>query len=129
MPQMMRSIFAVMFGFMVMILSKVLLTLILLKILGAHPDQSAARNLALYLAFTFLAAAIGGYATARVDVFKPIQAAFVLAGLIFIMGIVSYRHRTGFQPLWYQLTMLVAPSLCALGGAALYARRASDEMP
>ena len=126
MPHAMRSIFAVMFGFMVMILSKVFLTFILLRILGPHPDPIAPSSLSLSLAFTFLAAGIGGYVAARVDPFRPILAAFVLAGLIFALALVSYRHHSGFQALWYQLLMLVAPPFCALGGAALYARRVSD---
>jgi len=129
MPQMMRSIFAVMFGFMVMILSKVVLTFILLKILGPHPNPTAAASLALSLAFTFLAAGVGGYVTARVDEFRPIQAAFVLAGVILVMALVAYRHRTFPQSPWYQLVTLVVPPLCALGGALLYARRASDATP
>ena len=129
MPQMMRSIFAVLFGFMVMILSKVLLTLILLKILGSHPDQAAPRNLALYLVFTFLAAGIGGYVAARIDPFKPVLAAFVLAALIFVLGLVSYRHHTGPQAPWYQWMTLIVPSFCALAGAALCARRTSDFTP
>ena len=129
MPQMMRSIFAVMFGFMVMILSKVVLTFILLKILGPHPNPTAAASLALSLAFTFLAAGVGGNVTARVDEFRPIQAAFVLAGVILVMALVAYRHRTFPQSPWYQLVTLVVPPLCALGGALLYARRASDATP
>ena len=129
MPQMMRSIFAVMFGFMVMILSKVFLTFILLKILGPHPDPNAAASLALSLAFAFLAAGIGGYVTARVDEFRPIQAAFFLAGIIFVIALVAYRHRTFPESPWYQIVTLVVPPLCALGGAVLYARRASDETP
>jgi cytochrome bd-type quinol oxidase subunit 1 len=55
---------------------------------------------------------------------KPIQHAAVLAGVIFVMAVISYQHYSGLQPRWYQAMMVVAPPLCAIAGAALYARNA-----
>ena len=124
MVSVLRSFFAVMVGYMVMMLTVIVLTLILVKTMGLKTGHPTPGYLAINTVYTFLAAAIGGYVTARIAEFKPIPAAFVLAGLMLVMGIVSYRNYTGLQPQWYQILMQIAPPLCALGGAALYARKA-----
>jgi hypothetical protein len=124
MPPIVRSIFAVIFGFMVMILSKIFLTLIFLRIMGPRPDQTSAEYLALNLVFTLLAATIGGAVAALVAVKRPIAHAVPLACIVLILGLLPYRHYTGLQPFWYQVMMMIAPPLCAVAGAALYARNA-----
>ena len=124
MVSVLRAFFAVMVGYMVMMLSVIVLTLILVKTMGLKSGNPTPGYLAINVVYSFLAAAIGGYVTARIAVFKPMAVAAVLAALMVIMGVLSYRHYTGLQPFWYQVMMTVAPSLCALGGAALYARNA-----
>ena len=121
-----RAFFAVMVGYMVMMLSVIVLTLIFVKTMGLKTGHPTPGYLAINVVYTFLAAAIGGYVTARIAMFKPMAVAGVLAALMVVMGALSYRHYTGQQPFWYQVMMMVAPSLCALGGAALYARNAPD---
>ena len=119
-----RAFFAVMVGYMVMMLSVIVLTLIFVKTMGLKTGNPTPGYLFINVVYTFLAATIGGYVTARIAVVKPIAVAGVLAALLVIMGVISYRHYTGLQPFWYQVMMMVTPSLCALGGAALYARNA-----
>lgn len=119
-----RAFFAVMVGYMVMMLSVVVLTLILVKTMGLKSGHPTPGYLAINVVYTFLAAGIGGYVTARIAVVKPMAVAGVLVVLMLIMGLLSYRHYTGSQPLWYQVMMIIAPPFCALGGAALYARNA-----
>ena len=118
----MRSMFAVMFGFMVMILAKIFLTEILLKILGPHPDQAAVRTLAWSLLFAVLAAMVGGIVTAAIAGRFPIKHAATLAIIVFALSAVPFMRHTGAQPMWYQELLLIAPPLCAVAGAALYAR-------
>ena len=124
MVSVLRAFFAVMVGYMVMMLSVIVLTLILVKTMGLKSGHPTPGYLAVNAGYSFLAAAIGGYVTARIAEFKPMAAAGVLATLLLITGVMSYRHYTGMQPFWYQVMMMIAPSLCALGGAALYARNA-----
>ena len=124
MPPVMRSPFSVMFGFIVMILTKVLLTEILLKILGPHPDQTSSKSLVLLLIFAMLAALVGGITTALVAGVSPIQHAGVLAIIVFALSGVPFMRHASTQPLWYQEILLVLPALCILGGAAFYARNA-----
>lgn len=125
MVSVLRSFFAVMVGYMVMMVVVIALTLVFVKTMGLKSGNPTPGYLFLNGVYTFLAAAIGGYVTARIAEVKPMVAAGALAVLMAIMGILSYRHYTGMQPFWYQVMMMVAPSLCALAGAALYARNAS----
>ncbi len=122
MPQVMRSMFAVMFGFIVMILAKVLFTEILLKMLGSHPDPTSSRTLVLSLSFAMLAAMIGGVMTATFAGVSPIQHAGALAIIVFALSGLPFLRHTSAQPIWYQELLLVLPSLCILGGAAIYSR-------
>ena len=124
MMSVLRSIFAVMLGYMAMMLSVIVLTLLFVKTMGLKSAHPTPGYLFVNVVYTFLAAGIGGYVTARIAEVKPMIAAGVLATLMLIMGVLSYRHYTGMQPAWYQAMMQIVPSLCALGGAALYARNA-----
>ena len=124
MVSVLRSIFAVMVGYMVMMVVVIALTLVFVKTMGLKSGNPTPGYLFINVVYTFLAAAIGGYVAARIAEIRPIATAGGLAILMAIMGVLSYRHYAGLQPLWYQVMMMVAPSLCALGGAALYARNA-----
>ena len=126
MPPVMRSAFSVMFGFIVMILAKVLLTEILLKILGPHPDQNRTATLVLSLSFAILAAIVGGATTAVVAGVSRVQHAGALAVIVFALSGVAFMGHTSTQPIWYQELLLVLPSLCILGGAAIYSRTAGS---
>jgi nitrate/nitrite transporter NarK len=111
-----------MVGYMVMMVVIIALTLVFVKTMGLKSGNPTPGYLAINVIYSFLAAAIGGWVTARIAEFKPMIAAGALAILMAVMGVLSYRHYAGQQPFWYQVMMMVAPSLCALGGAALYAR-------
>ena len=124
MVSVLRAFFAVIVGYMVMMLSVIVLTLILVKTMGLKSGHPTPGYLAINVLYSFLAASIGGYVTARIAEFKPMAAAGGLAVLLLMTGVISYRHYAGMQPIWYQVMMQIAPSLCALGGAALYARNA-----
>ena len=117
-----RSIFAVMVGYMVMMVAVIALTLIFVKTMGLKSGNPTPGYLVLNAVYSFLAAAVGGYVTALIAQFKPMSAACGLAILMAILAVLSYRHYTGLQPFWYQVMMMFAPSLCAVAGAALYAR-------
>ena len=122
MPSILRSILAVMIGFMVMMLCVIVLTLIMVKTMGLKSGHPTPGYLAINVVYSFLAAAMGGFVTAAIARSKPAEHAAVLAFIMLVVGVFSYRHYTGLQPFWYQAMMTVAPSLCAIAGAALYAR-------
>ena len=100
MPPVMRSAFSVMFGLIVIILTKVLLTEILLKILGPHPDQTRTGTLVLSLLFAMIAAMVGGAATAVVVGVSPmLQHAGALAIIVFAVSGVPFMRHTSAQPI------------------------------
>ena len=120
-----RSFFAVMVGYMVMMVVVIALTLLFVKTMGLKSGHPTPQYLATNALYSFLAAAIGGWVTARIAEVKPMVAAGALAMLMAVAGVLSYQHYAGQQPLWYRVTMMVAPSLCALAGAAVYARNSA----
>ena len=61
-----RAFFAVMVGYMVMMLSVIVLTLIFVKTMGLKSGHPTPGYLAINVIYSFLAAAIGGYVTARI---------------------------------------------------------------
>jgi hypothetical protein len=126
MPSLLRSFLAVFVGFMVMIITKVLLTPVLVKTMGAQATNPGAGYLAANAVYSCLAVALGGFATAFVAQNRLMRHAGALAAVIFILGMLSYLHYTGQQPFWYQILMQIIPPLCALAGAALYARNVPD---
>jgi hypothetical protein len=124
MPSLLRSFFAVMVGFMVMMLTVVVLTLIFVKTMGQHSGHPTPAYLAVNVVYSLLAASIGGFATAAVAKVKPVRHGAALAAVMFVLSVLSYLHDTGGQPVWYRGMLMIVPSLCAVAGAALYARNA-----
>ena len=98
MMSVLRSIFAVMVGYMAMMLSVIVLTLLFVKTMGLKSAHPTPGYLFVNVVYTFLAAGIGGYVTARIAEVKPMIAAGVLATLMLIMGVLSYRHTPGCSP-------------------------------
>jgi len=126
MPSLARSILAVIVGYMVMMLAVIVLTLIMVKTMGLKSGHPTPGYLAVNAGYSFLAAAIGGFVTASIARIKPLPHAAALAVLICVLTVVSYRGYRGNQPFWYQVAMVIVPSLCAIAGAALQARNASS---
>lgn len=124
MPSVLRSILSVIAGYIVMMVVVIALTLILVKTMGLKSGNPTPGYLAINVIYSLLAAAIGGFVTAAIARVKPIQHAAALAVFMAIMGVLSYRHYIGMQPLWYQRMMMFLPSLAAIGGAALQSRNA-----
>ncbi len=124
MPTLARSFVAILVGYMVMTLAVIVLTLIFVKTMGQHSGHPTPAYLVVNVIYSLLAAAIGGFVTASIAKRKPIEHAAILGSVMLIMGVLSYRHYSGLQPVWYQIMMTIVPSLCAVAGAALYKRNA-----
>ena len=124
MPQILRSILAVIAGFVTMSFMLIVLTLIAVNAMNLKPGQPTPGYLAINVAYSFLAAGAAGFVTALIAGVKPLEHAYVLAGIMLVMGVVSYMHYTGTQPGWYKGMMVVVPPLCAIAGAIVCARTA-----
>ena len=124
MPQILRSVLAVIAGFVMMSIVVIVLTLIAVNAMGLKSGQPTPGYLVFNVAYSFFAAGAGGFVTALIARVKPVEHAGVLAGIMLVMGVVSYMHYRGTQPGWYQGMMVVVPPLCAIGGALVCARSA-----
>jgi hypothetical protein len=122
MPPILRSILAVIAGFVAMSFVVIVLTLLSVKSMGLKGGHPTAGYLVINVVFSFLAAAAGGFVTALVAAVKPVEHAYVLACVMLVMGALSYARYRGTQPGWYQLMLVLVPPLCAIAGAAICAR-------
>ncbi len=127
MPPILRSIFGIMAGFIVMSVVVMILTMVAVVTLHLKSGHPTPGYLAFNVAYSFLAAAAGGAVAALVAGRRYVLHGAVLGGIMLVAGVFSYMHYTGSQPLWYQWLMIVAPPLCAVAGAAVAARSVPAE--
>lgn len=123
MPPVLRSVFAVMVGFMVMIVLSVATTLLALKAFGVHRDHPSPGYFLYNAMATFAVSLLGGMATGAIAEGHRLRHGFALGMLLLVFGTFSYRHYTGTQPAWYQAMMVVGPAIFATLGAAAAERR------
>ena len=126
MPNALRSFFAVVFGYIVMIVVVIPLTLIAVKAFGVHSGHPTPGYLVYNIASTFVAAFAGGWVAGRIAPSRPVVHGIVLAVLVVFMAWLSYRRYTGLQPLWYQEMLIVAPAALAILGAWVAGRRTAN---
>lgn len=123
MPPVLRSILAVIAGFLTMNFIVILLTLLSIATLHLNSGHPTPGYLAFNVVYSFLAALGAGFVTAFAAGRQPLHHAAALAALLLAFGIFSYHHYRGQQPLWYQLMMIATPPLLVLAGAAIFARQ------
>ena len=74
------------------------------------------------LGTSFLAAAAGGYVTARMPAANPLILVLVLAMVVLAMAALSALQARGTQPIWYALSLLAFMPLGVLAGGLLRLR-------
>ncbi len=116
-----RSFAAVFFGFVIMRIAALVLTLVFRHFMGLPTLHPTPAYLTANFVFSCIPVAIGGFATALLAPSQPLQHTYALAGVIFLLGALSYVRYAGAQPFWYQLVMQIVPPICALGGGFLVA--------
>jgi putative membrane protein (TIGR04086 family) len=125
MPNAIRSVFAVVFGYIVMIVVVIPLTLIAVKAFGVHSGHPAPSYLVYNVAASLLAAFAGGWVAGRIAPSRRVAHGIALGLLVLVMAWLSYRHYAGQQPFWYQRLLIVAPAALAILGA-WSAKRSTD---
>ena len=125
---MLRSILAVLVGFVAMAVVVMIGTAVAMRALQPHEGDATALAMRLNPAYltanlvlSGVAALIGGYVVATIARHDPIRHGIALALLILVMSVVSMRRAGATQPRWYQLTLATAMPLIAIGGSALLA--------
>jgi hypothetical protein len=74
------------------------------------------------LGYSFLAAAAGGYVTARLSSANPLIHVLVLGIVVLAMSALSALQAKGKQPVWYALTLLALMPLGVLAGGLVRLR-------
>jgi hypothetical protein len=74
------------------------------------------------IAYSFLAAAAGGYVTAIVARGNPLVLVLALALIVLLMAALSAMQSRGKQPIWYQLVLVAMTPMGVLAGGILRLR-------
>ena len=98
MPSLLRSMVAVIVGFMVMMLVVIALTLVMVKTMGLQSGHPTPGYLALNVAASFFAAFVGGYTTGSIAAERRVRHGYLLAMVMLLMAALSYVHYQGAQP-------------------------------
>jgi len=123
MPRNLRSVLAVIAGFLAMAVIVMALTLLSVAVLQLKSGHPTPGYLALNVIYSLAAAVFGGWIAALVAGRTPVAHGIALAVVMLILSAVSYIHYTANQPVAYQLFLTVAPPLAAVFGAWLYRPR------
>lgn len=122
MPPVLRSILSILAGFVTMAVVVIVLTLVSVQVFALKSGHPTPGYLVVNVAYSFAAAALGGYVTALLAPSRPLVHGYILAGVMLVMGALSYVQYRGTQPLWYQALITVVTPLAAIAGARLRAR-------
>ncbi len=122
MPPVLRSILAILAGFVTMAIVVMVLTLIAVSAMHLKSGHPTPGYLAVNIFYSFAAAALGGYVTARLAPSSPFKHAYILAAIMLVAGAASYMQYRGTQPFWYQVTITFLAPAAALIGARLTQR-------
>jgi hypothetical protein len=71
------------------------------------------------IAYSFLAAAAGGYVTVVVARRNPLVLVLALAIIVLLMAALSALQSRGKQPIWYQLALVAITPMGVLAGGIL----------
>ena len=74
------------------------------------------------IAYSFMAAAAGGYVTARLAAANPLYHVLALAIIVLAMAALSALQQRGKQPIWYQLTLVALSPIGVFAGGILRMR-------
>lgn len=110
-----RSFGAILLGFLIFFGSIRLLAALAGTLANAPPSG----YLLLSVAWTVAAAALAGYAAARMAGAHEFPHAAAVGLLIILMGFISMRQQGAFRPGWYEITLAGCGPVSVMIGAAL----------
>jgi len=124
---MVRSVLAVIAGFLVTTMIVMIATVITAQLMFGEMTEDMLATftptptyLVINILYGVLAAMIGGYYTAWVARRLPVRHGMALALLILIMGVVTiFVEQQGNQPVWYSYVMPVLGAMGAVMGSRL----------
>ena len=117
-----RAVWALLAGFAVMTALVFAVTMLLMKRAPAWVGASAKPNptyLLVNVAYSFVAAAAGGYVTAWIAADNPLPRVLMLAIAVLAMSAISALEARGRQPLGYQIALAVLSPIGVLAGGLI----------
>jgi len=117
-----RSIFAVIAGFVTMGVFVIVLTLFCVAALHVQSGHPTPLYLMLNIAYSAVAAIAGGWVCARVAGYRPVAHGVALAVLMLLSSAAALRHPAPGQSLTYQITLAALMPLAAIAGSSLRRR-------
>ena len=116
MPAIVKSILAILAGYVAMAIAVVALTAVVTRIMPQSEGSPGAAYMGINLCYSFAAAVLGGFTAAWIAGRAPIQHGYVLAALVFLLSIFSAIQMGNKQPRGYQIALaLLAPAGVMLG--------------
>jgi len=122
MPQALRSVLAIIGGFASMAVIVMVCTVVSMKALNLKSGQPTPVYLGINVAYSLLAALLGGFIAAKIAGKSPLAHGIALAALMLVLSALSFKTSAGGQPFAYRIFLVIGPPLAAIAGAEL-ARR------
>jgi hypothetical protein len=119
MPQPVRSILAVIAGFLAMMAVVIVCTLLSVMIFHLKSGHPTPVYLALNVVYSLGAAVLGGWVAGRIARRSPIGHGIALGVVMLAFSIFQLLHPAPGQPFAYLVFLSIAPPLAAVAGAAL----------
>ncbi len=126
---MLRSVAAVIVGYFAMAIPILGTTAVhIFTVLGKFPERGAHMSLPLSfgivnLAYSTLFAVFGGYVCAAIAKQNRLKHGLVLAGLVFVLSLISVYFDRGQQPVWYQAMLVLLGAPATAMGAQIRAKK------
>jgi hypothetical protein len=122
MPQPVRSVLAVLAGFLAMMIVVIVLTFACIAFFHLQSGHPTPLYLAINMVYSLVAALLGGWITGRLAGRAPVAHGVALAILMLAMGMMSLLHPAAGQSMLYLVFLATAPPLVAIAGSILSLR-------
>jgi hypothetical protein len=112
-------------GFLTMAVLVAFLTALLMKLTPSWVGEQGKPQpgyIFVNLGYSFLAAAAGGYVTARLAAANPLYHVLALGIIVLALAALSAMQAKGKQPIWYQLTLIALSPIGVLAGGLVRLR-------
>lgn len=121
----MHAFFALAAGFLTMAILVGVLTALLMRLTPSWVKAEGKPQpgyIFVNIAYSFMAAAAGGYVTAWLATANPLYHVLALAIIVLAMAALSALQQRGKQPIWYQLTLIALSPLGVFAGGIIRLR-------
>lgn len=121
----MHAFFALAAGFLTMAILVGVLTALLMRLTPSWVRSEGKPQpgyIFVNIAYSFMAAAAGGYVTAWLAAANPLYHVLALAIIVLAMAALSALQQRGKQPIWYQLTLVALSPIGVFAGGIIRMR-------